>query len=86
MESEPGQALWQGTLPSTGSTLDWTGTSVSPPLALTMGHVYWIQEAPGPLSESSDGVEYTYYADTTNGWDGPWNWHPYTSRVHGECH
>ena len=84
--AEPGDALWTGTLPPTGNTLDWTSATVSPPLPLAMGHVYWIQEAPGPLSEASDGVEYTYYADTSNGWNGPWNWHPYTSRVHGECH
>lgn len=84
--SEPGDALWTGTLvPADGNNLAWTSTAVSPPLPLVMGHVYWIQEAPGPLSESSNGVEYTYYADTGSGWDGPYNWHAYTSRIHGAC-
>jgi len=85
--AEPGATLFQGTLPTpSGSGLDWVATDVTPPVALEAGQVYWIQEAEGPLSEASGGIAYTYYASTTNGWNGPWNWHDYTSRIHGNCH
>jgi hypothetical protein len=85
--AQPGAALFKGTLPvPAGPGLDWVGTDVQPPVPLTAGHVYWIQEAPGPLSEASDGVQYTYWADNGGGsWSGPFNWHPYTSRIHGVC-
>lgn len=83
---QPGVALFQGTLPvPSGPDLDWVATDVQPPVLLQAGHVYWIQEAPGPLSEASSGIAYTYYADGLNGWDGPFNWHFYTSRIHGSC-
>lgn len=85
---KPGAVLWQGTLPPPSSSGNaWVGTTVSPLLPLAKGRRYWIQAAAGPCSIATGGDQQTYYgwSGGGTGWEGPFHWHHYTSRVHGDC-
>lgn len=84
----PGPVLWQGTLPKPSQPGNaWVGTSVTPLLPLAKGRRYWIQAAAGPCSIATGGVQQPYYGwwGGGTGWDGPFTWHHYTSRIHGAC-
>ena len=84
----PGVTLWSAPLPSSpAGEPDWEGADVVPPIALTAGHVYYLEESAGICSIASGGVEYPYYGQSSDGsWDGPYQWHPWTSRIIGACH
>jgi hypothetical protein len=85
---KPGVVLWDGTLPPPATSGNaWVGTTVSPLLPLVKGRRYWIQAAAGPCSIATGGDQQAYYGwwGGGTGWDGPFHWHHYTSRVHGEC-
>jgi hypothetical protein len=83
----PGATLWSASLPSspTGEPA-WEGADVVPPIPLTAGHIYYLEESEGTCSIASDGVQYPYYGLWSYGWDGPYQWHPWTSHVIGTCH
>jgi hypothetical protein len=84
----PGATLWSAMLPSspTGEPA-WEGADVVPAIPLQAGHVYYIEESSGTCSIASGGVQYPYYGQWSDGsWDGPYQWHPWTSHVIGTCH
>jgi len=82
--ARPGVTLFTGLLPSSPSSA-WVGANVDHPLPLRAGHIYWIEESPGICSIATQGIPYTYYGNLGTGWEGPFQGHPWTSRVIGAC-
>jgi hypothetical protein len=86
-DGSPGATLWSGALSGDPSaTVTWNGADVVPPIPLAAGHVYYLEESEGTCSIATDGVEYPYYGlSGSSTWDGPFQWHPWTSHVIGAC-
>jgi hypothetical protein len=80
----PGAVLWTGTLPSS-TTASWTSVDILPPLPLTAGHSYFIQEGLGTCSIALAGDEWPSFTLGSSGWVGPSLMFAWASRITGNC-
>jgi len=88
----PGVKLFEGAVPS-GGPRSWRGADVSPPVHLTGGHRYFIQQiVPASGSDvcsiAKSGVaQRQFNPPGFDGpdWGGPYIWLPWTAHVIGTC-
>ena len=89
----PGKVLFLAELDSSGTTPDWRGAFVNPPISLEPQHKYFVYQgrAKGQPSTTcsiaTSGVDVREYTapDVNGPWDGPFGGLAWSARIDGLC-
>jgi hypothetical protein len=89
----PGKVLFLAQADSSGTTPEWRGAFVNPPISVKAQHKYFVYQAPADgmgstmCSIATSGVEVREYTapDSNGPWDGPFGGLAWSARLDGLC-